>query len=94
MKIDANGPIAAQLQTERSPTQKPDGIATTNLAAAADRTTLNSAGTSVQLLTKQVLESPEIRQDKVDATRQSIGSGAYKVDPAKIADAMVANEHE
>jgi len=92
MKIDANGPIANQIQTERNPSQKPDGIASTGSSEASDRTTLNSTGNSVQLLTNQALQSPEVRQDKVDAIRQSVSSGQYKVDPGKIADAMIAGE--
>jgi len=92
MKIDANGPITNQIQTERNPSQKPDGIASTGSSEASDRTTLNSTGNSVQLLTNQALQSPEVRQDKVDAIRQSVSSGQYKVDPGKIADAMIAGE--
>jgi flagellar biosynthesis anti-sigma factor FlgM len=94
MKIDLSGPAVTQLQAEQSPKQTSTGLADSGLSETTDRATLNSGGTSVQLLTKQALQSPEVRQDKVDAIRQSISSGQYQVDPAKIADAMIANEGE
>jgi flagellar biosynthesis anti-sigma factor FlgM len=65
-----------------------------DLSEAGDRTTLNSDGKSIQLLTKQALQSPEVRQGKVEAIRQSVSSGQYEVDPGKIADAMIASEDE
>jgi negative regulator of flagellin synthesis FlgM len=40
-------------------------------------------------LVSKALESPEIRQDKVSALRQSISSGQYKLEPEKIAASIV-----
>jgi len=40
-------------------------------------------------LTSQAMNSPEVRQDKVDALRQSVNSGEYQIDPTKIAGAIV-----
>jgi flagellar biosynthesis anti-sigma factor FlgM len=50
------------------------------------------SGDSVNLssLAKSALNTPEIRQDKVDSLRQSISSGQYGLDPKSIADAMLA----
>ena len=35
------------------------------------------------------LNSPEVRQDKVDSLTQSINNGEYELDPAKIASSML-----
>jgi flagellar biosynthesis anti-sigma factor FlgM len=35
------------------------------------------------------MSSADVRQDKVDALRQAIGSGQYKVVPNKIAEGML-----
>jgi negative regulator of flagellin synthesis FlgM len=66
-----------QLQTE----QVPNG--------AEDRTTLAFDHANISALVSQAVASPEVRQDKVDALRQAISSGEYKVDPGKVADAML-----
>jgi flagellar biosynthesis anti-sigma factor FlgM len=94
MKIDVNSPIVSQMPAERTPKQVSAGITDKGVSETGDRTTLNSTSSSVQLLTQQALQSPEVRQDKIDAIRQSISSGQYQVDPAKIADAMIASESD
>jgi negative regulator of flagellin synthesis FlgM len=94
MKIDVNSPTAPQMQAERSPKQTSASLAASGSSETDDRTTLNSSGNSIQRLTTQAMQSPEIRQDKVDSIRQAVDSGQYQVDPAKIADAMIANEGE
>jgi flagellar biosynthesis anti-sigma factor FlgM len=38
------------------------------------------------------MHSPEIRQDKVQSLQQAISSGQYKLEPDKIAGAMI-DEH-
>ena len=39
------------------------------------------------------LSQPEIRSDKIQALRQAISTGQYKIEPDKIAEALV-NESE
>jgi flagellar biosynthesis anti-sigma factor FlgM len=38
------------------------------------------------------MNSPEIRQEKVDSLTQAVSSGTYKLDPGKIAASMI-DEH-
>jgi flagellar biosynthesis anti-sigma factor FlgM len=38
------------------------------------------------------MSSPEIRQDKVSSLQQAVSSGQYKLEPDKIAGAMI-DEH-
>lgn len=54
-----------------------------------DTATLSGDSASVTNLTTQALQSSDIREDKVAALRQAIQNGAYKIDPAKIADAII-----
>jgi negative regulator of flagellin synthesis FlgM len=44
----------------------------------------------VKSLVSQALSTPEVRQEKVNALRQSISSGEYKLDPGKIAGAIIS----
>jgi flagellar biosynthesis anti-sigma factor FlgM len=43
---------------------------------------------SVTSLRTQALQTPEIRQDKVDNLQQVVLSGQYRLDPGQIAGAM------
>jgi flagellar biosynthesis anti-sigma factor FlgM len=94
MKIEANSLPASQLLTDRGAKQVSNvGLADTQ-GVTEDRTTLSSGSTSIQSLTGQAMSSPEVRQDKVDALRQSVNSGGYQVDASKIAGAIMDNEGE
>jgi len=57
-------------------------------APEEDKATLSTDKATVDALASQALSSPEIRQDKVEALRQSIKSGQYQLDPGAIADAI------
>jgi flagellar biosynthesis anti-sigma factor FlgM len=92
MKIEVYSPTASQLPADRSAKQVSKSSVPEIQSATEDRTTFHSNSNSVQALTSQALNSPEIRQDKVDALRQSVTSGEYKIDAAKIAGAIV-NSH-
>jgi negative regulator of flagellin synthesis FlgM len=89
MKIEVNSPTISQLPTDRSPKAVSSSKINEAQSVTEDRTTFRSDSASVQTLTSQALNSPEVRQDKVDALRQSVASGEYKIDPAKIAGAIV-----
>ncbi|HEY6456220.1 MAG TPA: flagellar biosynthesis anti-sigma factor FlgM [Steroidobacteraceae bacterium] len=41
-------------------------------------------------LADQIAATPEIDQNRVDATRQALGSGAYQIDSSRIADGLLA----
>jgi flagellar biosynthesis anti-sigma factor FlgM len=94
MKIETNSPAAIQLPADRSAKQvSNNGLAGTQ-GATEDRTTFHTESTSIQALTSQAMNSPEVRQGKVDALRQSVSSGAYQVDATKTAGAMIENNGE
>jgi negative regulator of flagellin synthesis FlgM len=58
-------------------------------AGEQDRTTLQSDSASTTSLAKIALNSPEVRQNKVESLTQAIQNGQYQLDPAKIASAML-----
>jgi len=92
MKIELNSPAASQLSPNRAAKQDSNsGVASTE-GATEDRTTLHSGSASLQALTTQALNSPEVRQDKVDTFSQSVKSGEYQIDPTKIAAAILESE--
>jgi flagellar biosynthesis anti-sigma factor FlgM len=91
MKIDVNSLAASQVLVDRGPKQVSNGSLAGTQSSTEDRTTLRTDSQSVQSLTSQAMNSPEIRQDKVDALRQSVDSGQYQIDATKIAGAIIDN---
>jgi flagellar biosynthesis anti-sigma factor FlgM len=88
MKIDGISPVEAQLPVDSVAARVASSEQTSTQGAAQDWTSFHSDSNSVQALTSQALNSPEIRQGTVDALRQSVNSGQYQLDPAKIATAI------
>ena len=86
MRIDPNQAIAGQIATERA--ARNSGKTSGAAKASADGATF-SAEAGVGGLEAQVLSTPEIRQDRVAALRESIRNGSYQVDPGKVADAIL-----
>ena len=89
MKIELSNSAAAQSILDR-----PSGkVASANVSSASisqDRTTFSSKSGSVQSLVNQALSTPQIRQDRVQALKNSITAGEYKVDANKIAGAIIS----
>ncbi len=93
MRIDLNSSAASQISSEQDAKQvAANRTAKTAYAAHEDRTTLTSNSTSVQSLVSAAMQSPEVRQDKVDSLRQAVSSGQYKLDAGEIAGSII-DEH-
>jgi negative regulator of flagellin synthesis FlgM len=91
MRIGLNTQVPESVSSERAS----DSAVSTNAksAASAQNTDAFSSDTvSLSALASRALQSPEIRQDRVDSLRQQIESGQYQIDPKAIADAMVNSE--
>ncbi len=56
-----------------------------------DRVSLSHASREMQTAKDAVAATSDIRQEKVDAIKQSIESGDYEIDPGKIAEKMVGS---
>ncbi len=92
MKVDLNSLAASQIAVERGAKQVSSGSTNSTQAATEDRISIHSESLSVKSLTSQALNSPSVRQDKVDALRQSVTSGTYKAEASKTADAMIEQD--
>jgi flagellar biosynthesis anti-sigma factor FlgM len=68
------------------------GSATPAAAAGEDRTTLTSDSAAVETLVSTAMNSPAVRQQTVENLRQAVSGGQYQLDPAAIADAMLADQ--
>jgi len=90
MRIDLFNSTPGQLSSEASaPQAAAQTAAHSSQAGGEDRTTLTSDTVSLSSLVSAALNSPEVRQDKVDSLRHAVGSGQYELAPAKIAASMV-----
>lgn len=58
-------------------------------AAGRTEVATASSSTSVRSLAQSVLDTPEVRTEKVDALRADIASGRYKVSSQQIAASML-----
>lgn len=54
-----------------------------------DKATLSSEALDISSLKAQVHATPEVRHDKVEALRQQVQNGQYKVDADQIAKAIL-----
>jgi flagellar biosynthesis anti-sigma factor FlgM len=54
-----------------------------------DKTTLPASISSVGELVQKILDTSEVRQDKVETLRRAIQHSEYKLDPDKIAHALI-----
>jgi flagellar biosynthesis anti-sigma factor FlgM len=93
MRIDLFNSAASQIAGQPNAKQvKSQNTPATDVDSGGDRTTLTSGSGSVDSLVSTAMNSPEVRQDKVQSLQQSISSGQYKLEPDKIAGAMI-DEH-
>ena len=81
---------AEQSTTERARAGAASGSFGTD-SAPLDQARFSFDQARVQDLESQVLAQPEVRQEKVDSLRESIGHGEYSVSDSQIADAMFAD---
>ena len=92
MKVDFNGQDGSTLSSVTLPQHEKPGTAPVSatdidLQIGEDRATLS--GDSATALAAKALAVGEIRQDKVEALRQAIENGEYRIEPSRIAEAMI-----
>jgi flagellar biosynthesis anti-sigma factor FlgM len=58
---------------------------------APDQTSFSFGQTRVRSLATEALAQPEIRQQRVELLRQSLGKGEYSVSDNQVADAIIAD---
>lgn len=94
MRIDSYGSAADALSNRpnaRSSAVEANVTASTS-AGSEDRTTLTSSSAPVESLVSKAMNSPEVRQEKVDSLRQAIAGGQYQIDPSAIAASMLQDQ--
>ena len=92
MRIDLNN-ISLQ-GLERDDKTRKAGSKAPSTPNVEDKTSLSVDTLSISSLEARAMSVPQIRQDKVEALRQSIQNGEYKVEPEKIAQAILnRNQH-
>lgn len=87
MRIDLNSPLQRGIETEKS--GKSSQSSTARASRVGDDAGLLEDSVTLSSLATKALESPEVRQDKVDGLRQAIQNGQYSVDPYQVAEAML-----
>jgi flagellar biosynthesis anti-sigma factor FlgM len=92
MRIDLNN-ISLQ-GLERDDKTRKAGSKAPSTPNVEDKTSLSVDTLSISSLEARAMSVPQIRQDKVEALRQSIQNGEYKLEPEKIAQAILdRNQH-
>jgi flagellar biosynthesis anti-sigma factor FlgM len=87
MRIDLNN-ISFQ-GVERDDKTRKAGSKPSSAPSVEDTTSLSVGTLSIASITSKAMTSPQIRQDRVDALRQSIQSGDYKVEADQVAHAIL-----
>lgn len=98
MKISGQDPtlVNSYLRTLSTNTQKPavapqDGAATggTIGTSTEDRVVISDAARAIQEASGKIGDQDGIRAEKVEALKDQVASGTYRVDPQKVAEKMI-----
>jgi len=89
MRVNLSGLVAGQIAAEKDAKKVSSDSRVSDSGVSQDRTTLSSDTVAVSSLASQAMETAPIRQDRVDSLRQAIEKGQYKLEPDKIADAIL-----
>lgn len=93
MRIDLYNTAATQADSLADSKQvKAQSSTAPEVSGQGDHATLTSSAGSIASLVSEAMNSPEIRQTKVESLQQAINSGQYQIDPDKIAGGMI-DEH-
>ena len=87
MRIDLNN--ISLNGVERDDKTRKAGTKAPSTPNVEDKASLSVDTLSISSLAAQALATPSIRQDKVEALRQSVQNGEYAVEPDKIAQAIL-----
>ena len=94
MRIDSNQIAQPLPESGRSGKPSPanaDARAAQSAPLGEDEALLSGGHAQVQALVAEVLQFPEVRQEKVNALRQVVVNGSYQPSSRQIADAIFAH---
>ena len=86
MRIDLNNVLMNGVEREG---QTRKAGKSPSAPSVEDKTSLSSDTLSVSSLEAQAMAAPSVRQDKVEALRQAVQNGDYKLEPEKVARAIL-----
>jgi flagellar biosynthesis anti-sigma factor FlgM len=92
MRIDLLSNATSQIANERCPKQVLGSPHAQASEPMEDTATLSTDSVSISALADRAMQTPEIRQDRVDALRQAISAGDYKIDPLQIAGSILSEK--
>jgi len=87
MRIDLNSISLNNIEREEKP--KKAAGKQSGAGNIEDKATLSSEALDISTLEAQVMATPEVRQDKVEALRQQVQNGQYKVDADAVAKSIL-----
>ena len=88
MRINGHSPLSNGIVTDRS--EKSANSEHPVAAGPQDQTSFSSDRTAIASLEARVMQTPEIRQDRVAGLKDAISTGKYALEPDKIAEAMLS----
>ena len=90
MRIDAALPLPENQQSSKVSSSGSSAQQSSAALASSgqDQTRLSVDSAAVQQLKTRLSQVPEVRQDRVDALRQAVGSGNYQVSDQQLGDAI------
>ena len=91
MRIDLNIAQLSGMERDDNTARKP-GSKASSATSIEDTTSLSTDSVSLSSLETRVMAMPQLRQDKVDALRLAIQNGDYKMEPAKLAQAILGQD--
>ncbi len=85
--------ISPTIKTEKIQVKKAEGSTVSKadkVDMPTDRVVLSSGSLEVQKVRDILAQTPEVRADRVKALKEEIARGEYKIDPARLAEKMLA----
>ncbi|MBU0729643.1 MAG: flagellar biosynthesis anti-sigma factor FlgM [Proteobacteria bacterium] len=80
-----------KIQIKKTADAGVDPARTAGSTVETDRVELSDGSRDVQKMQEILLETPVVREEKVQELKQQVASGKYQVDPYKVADRMLTS---
>ncbi len=93
MRVDLGLPNLSELGRSDGPSKPANITAARDIASGANEDTaaLSTGSDEVKSLAKQLASAPYVRQQRVEALRQSLTAGTFELSPSRIAEAMMSD---
>lgn len=96
MTVDFNGIGRGQVNTQKTPTEKPQTTRTeqqpaeqTPAPARGENVKLSSQAESLKQVEQQLADLPEVDDARIEQIKAALADGSYKIDAEKLAQKML-----